>query len=120
MLAQLDVVDVRAGAGLEDEDEFVTRTIQGAKTWIVLDPDRDVLQLREGLLADHQHILAVPPVHANKDQRAVPAVTGQKRTRPAEEAAELLRRHLTGGLREIAMLDLALAGHVALDPHIEG
>src|SRR5215213_389524 len=47
VLAKFEAVDVRRGPLLEGEDQFVSGSIEGAHSAVILDPDNQVLELAE-------------------------------------------------------------------------
>ena len=51
VLAEFNIVDVRFGSRLEDEHEFMLRTIERSHAAIGLGPDTDIFQLMTGLPA---------------------------------------------------------------------
>ena len=73
VLAELDVVDVRRVARLEDEDQLVLRAVERAHAAIGLRPDAEVLELGVGPACRGQDLALMAPVHADEVDRAVAA-----------------------------------------------
>src|SRR5215217_5382122 len=61
VLAKFEAVDVRRGPLLEGEDQFVSGSIEGAHSAIILDPDNQVLELAEHVVGCRQHLARVAP-----------------------------------------------------------
>ena len=75
--AEVDVVDVRPGPGLEYRDELVLGPIEGAHPAVRLVPDADVLQLGVDATPHRQQLADMAPVHADEMDGAVAAVRTQ-------------------------------------------
>src|SRR5215217_7473386 len=91
VLAKFEAVDVRRGPLLEGEDQFVSGSIEGAHSAVILDPDNQILELAEHVVGCRQHLARVAPVHAYEVYRAVDAYLRQTLERRAEKGRELRR-----------------------------
>src|SRR5476649_2682343 len=92
--AEGDVVAVRRLAMLVDEHQLMLAAVEGAHDGVLLHPDAKVLLLGVDLAAGGLHLVQVTPVHADKVQRAWPAVAGGEAERGDEKGGVGLRRHL--------------------------
>ena len=64
--AELHIVDVRRVAVLENEHEFMLRTVETPHPGIGLCPDTEVFEPLIGLLGGIEHFAHVPPIHADE------------------------------------------------------
>src|SRR5262249_24015105 len=74
VLAELDIVGVSPGAGLEDTDQFVLRSIERSHASRALDPNHDVLEFGIDLPTGGEEFVKVLPIHAHEMDRAAFAV----------------------------------------------
>ena len=88
MAPQLDVIDVRRGAALEDEDQFMLRTVERAHTTVVLVPDAQVLQLGEDSPAGCHDLGNMAPVHADVNDCSVDRILRQRSERHLQKLGE--------------------------------
>ena len=106
---------MRRAAVLVNQNEFVTAAIEGAHAGVVLDPDADVLELGVNLPTSGQNFGHVAPVHADKMDRAIEAVTGKQEKDPGEEGRELGDAHLATRHREVVVVNRSQTTDIALD-----
>ena len=109
MAAELDIVDVRCRALLEDGDEFVLRPVERAHASIGLRPDADILELAIDARPSRQQLEKVAPVDASKVDRAILAIGCHRPERFRQEGDELGLSHLARRHGEVAVLDRAKA-----------
>ena len=120
VLAELDVINVRPRSRLEHEDQLVLGPVERAHAAIVLVPDAQVLLLGIEAAGGGQQLIDVPPVHADKVNRAVRAMGDQMAEHGLEEPGELDLGHLAGGHDEVLVPFLAEPGHISGDGNVVG
>ena len=106
---------MRRRAVLEDEDQFMFRTVQRAHATIVLVPDAQVLESgvdSPSCGLDFEH---VAPIHAQKMDRAVDCVLCETTEGRLQERDESFLRHFTGCHLELAVFHGAQARHMTLN-----
>ena len=74
--SELDVVAMRCGTVLEDDDEFMGGAAY-KEPIPPLHPHTDILELLESGFSGLQHLLAVPPVNKDVEERGRSAVAVQ-------------------------------------------
>src|ERR1700730_11830910 len=120
VLAEPDVVAVRAASLFEYKHKLVLAAVERAHPAIVLDPNTEVFQLAVGLSSSRQQLVEMAPVHTDVVQRAVEAERGEGAKSLAEKGSEFGLVHLARGHREGAMVDRAEAARVTVDPYVVG
>ncbi len=105
---------------LENEDQFVPRTVERAHTAVGLAPNAQILELRIDRLAGREHLAEMTPVHAHIVDRAIAAMLGKVSKRFPQKIRIGPLGHLARGHDELSMARLASAADVAADRHVVG
>jgi hypothetical protein len=115
MGAEPKMVLVRPHAVLEHENQLVLGAVKRAHAGVALDPDAEVLLLQAVLRGGLAELSAVPPFHAQIENRAVNQYRPDRRDRGVQKRHELRSRHLASPHSELTMAGLAQPRHEAVD-----
>src|SRR5262249_20276999 len=88
---QFDVVDMLSAAVLEHENQFMLRPVKASHAGIGLRPDTKVFELAVWLCCCLQKLADMPPIDADKMDRAIGAAVGETRKGRLEKLAEVIR-----------------------------
>ena len=119
-MAKFDIVDMGLGAVFIDKDQLMLGAVEAAHAGICLGPDAQVLELGIGTGRGFQDLAHMPPVHADKVDRAIGTECLQLAKCLSQKVYELGSGHFAGGHIEFAMLDLARARNVAANLDVIG
>src|SRR5215469_10987457 len=119
-LTELDVVAMRCGALLEDENKLVLTAIKRAHPCIVLGPDAEILELAVGRAGGGQQFFEMAPVHADVVQRPGRTEGDEIAEGANEKSSEFGFVHLARCHRERTVMDRTEAARVTVDLDVVG
>src|SRR5262245_1245690 len=91
MPAELNIIDMRGLACLEDENQLVLRSVQAPLACIRFDPNDDVFEVRVHIRAGGNQFANVAPVDKNKMNRSVYRMLSGERERSLQEPGVAFR-----------------------------
>ncbi len=118
IFAELDIVGVPLGAGLEDKDQLMLGAVERSHAGIAFHPDRDVFQLGIDVTTGREQFVSVAPVHTNKVDCPVFAVFCKQCAAARQKASEFFAAELADTLGKLAVADLSYGNVVRrIDEH---